>query len=394
MKLYRQRYLTMYDRADLYVPFYERGLSLLAEGGRLGFICANRWIKNKYGGPLRRLVSQSFHLESYIDFTDCPAFQSEVIAYPAVTIIRRGKGENTRVSHRPKVDSATLRPLASRLVNNEPGPNINDSTGIVSGSSPWLLDNPERLKVIRRLENKFLPLEEGGCRVGIGVATGIDKVFIRPDKDLPVEPDRKLPILMTKDVQDGEIRWGGNMVLNPFDGETKNLIELQDFPKFAQYINQHQEAISRRHAAKKNPDRWYKTIDRIYPSLTTTPKLLIPDIKGKASVVFDHGQFYPHHNFYYVVSDSWDLRALQAVLLSRVTQAFISTYSLWMRGDFLRYQAQYLRRIRLPDWQQVDRSLKKRLANAGKTREMSSLDAAVQEFYGLDDTAWQQLCPQ
>jgi len=52
---YRQRYSTIYDRADLYVPFIERSLRLLAPGGALGFICADRWMKNRYGGPLRRL---------------------------------------------------------------------------------------------------------------------------------------------------------------------------------------------------------------------------------------------------------------------------------------------------------------------------------------------------
>ena len=52
---YRRRFSTIYDRADLYVPFIEHGLSLLTPGGRLAFICADRWMKNKYGGPLRRL---------------------------------------------------------------------------------------------------------------------------------------------------------------------------------------------------------------------------------------------------------------------------------------------------------------------------------------------------
>ncbi len=33
---YRRRYQTMYDRADLYIPFIERSLSLLAEDGALG----------------------------------------------------------------------------------------------------------------------------------------------------------------------------------------------------------------------------------------------------------------------------------------------------------------------------------------------------------------------
>ena len=39
---YRRRYRTVYDRADLYVPFIERSLGLLSTTGRLGFICADR----------------------------------------------------------------------------------------------------------------------------------------------------------------------------------------------------------------------------------------------------------------------------------------------------------------------------------------------------------------
>ena len=54
---YRSRYRTMFDRADLYIPFIEKSLSLLSSGGHLGFICADRWMKNKYGGPLRQLIS-------------------------------------------------------------------------------------------------------------------------------------------------------------------------------------------------------------------------------------------------------------------------------------------------------------------------------------------------
>ena len=36
---YRFRYTTIFDRADLYIPFIERSLNLLESGGTLGFIC-------------------------------------------------------------------------------------------------------------------------------------------------------------------------------------------------------------------------------------------------------------------------------------------------------------------------------------------------------------------
>lgn len=79
---YRSRYLTMYDRADIYIPFIERSLSVLSAGGCLGFICADRWMKNRYGGPLRSLVAEQFHLKFYVDMVGTPAFHADVSAIP------------------------------------------------------------------------------------------------------------------------------------------------------------------------------------------------------------------------------------------------------------------------------------------------------------------------
>lgn len=391
LKLYRSRYDTMYDRADLYIPFFERGLTLLAPDGALGFICADRWMKNKYGGPLRQLVSERFHLSYHIDFTGCPAFHDDVIAYPAVTVIRNGKGKITRTAHRPQVSSENLTRLASALCSAGKADGVTDAFNIVAGSSPWLVDQPARLNVIRQIESKFPTLAEADCQVGIGVATGVDRVFIRKDDELPVEPNRKIPIVLTRDVKGGEIEWDGKMLLNPFDGDSPKLVDPKDFPLFEAYLSENREAIARRHVAKKNPRTWFKTIDRIYPSLAKTPKLLIPDIKGEPTVVYDEGRYYPHHNFYYVISKTWELRALQAVLLSPVAQAFVAAYSLRMRGDCLRYQAQYLRRIRLPQWAELSAHAKASLTEAGISQDQSEIRLAVQPIFRLNDDDWENL---
>src|SRR5690606_4724360 len=47
MDEYRRRYSTVFDRADIYIPFIERSLRLLAREGVVGFICADRWMKNR-----------------------------------------------------------------------------------------------------------------------------------------------------------------------------------------------------------------------------------------------------------------------------------------------------------------------------------------------------------
>ncbi len=55
-------------------------------------------MKNRYGGPLRALVAKDFHLKVHVDMTDTPAFLSDVVAYPAITIITRDKPGVTRLA--------------------------------------------------------------------------------------------------------------------------------------------------------------------------------------------------------------------------------------------------------------------------------------------------------
>ena len=382
---YRSRYQTMYDRADIYIPFIERSLSVLSDGGSLGFICANRWMKNRYGGPLRSFVAERFRLKVYVDMVDTPAFHSNVIAYPAITVISREAPGATRIAHRPAVDRAALANLADLLrapaLPKEAGA-VRELAQVTNGSEPWLLESADQMAMIRRLEERFLLLEEVGCKVGIGVATGADRAFIGNFDALDVEPDRKLPLVTTTDIMSGEVAWRGQGVINPF-AESGRLVDLDDYPRLRRYVGARREVIAGRHCAQKAPANWYRTIDRITPTLAARPKLLIPDIKGEAHIVFEAGKLYPHHNLYYVTSDDWELRALQAVLLSAVTRLFVATYSTKMRGGFLRFQAQYLRRIRIPRWVDVPEPLRRELAEAAITRDVQACNRAAFKLYGL-----------
>lgn len=385
MNEYRARYRTIYDRADIYVPFIERSLSLLTKEGRLGFICADRWMKNRYGGPLRDMVANEFHLKFYVDMVDTPAFHSDVIAYPAITVIARGKSQTTRIAHRPAIDRIVLSNLAEELLSRgkaDPTGGVTDLHGVAAGAEPWILEASDRLALVRRLEKEFPKLEDAGCKVGIGVATGADKAFIGPYDELAVEPCRKLPIAMTRDITSGAVHWRGLGVVNPFGNDGK-LVDLGQFPQLRRYLEERRDQIAKRHVAQKMPANWYRTIDRIYPELAQKPKLLIPDIKGSAHIVYEDQGLYPHHNLYYITSESWDLHALQAILLSGIARLFVAAYTTKMRGGYLRFQAQHLRRIRVPKWSDVSPRLKAELAAAGKNANVAAANKAVIELYGL-----------
>ena len=396
LDLYRRRYETIYDRADLYVPFIQRGLELLEEEGRLSFICTNRWLKNKYGKPLRRMIARGFQLRAFVDMEGTPAFHSEVLAYPGILLVSRSpqapERGATRVAIRPPLVQASLTKLARRLRGEGRTSNRVHAVPMPSRpGDPWLLDDPDQLCLLRRLEGRFPALEQASCRVGIGVATGADSVFIQAYEDLDVEEERKLPLVLAGDVRNEGVSWSGKGLLNPFD-ESGELVSLEDWPRFRAVLQEHEARLRKRHVARRNPEGWYKTIDKVYPDLLGRPKLLIPDIKGQAVVAYDPGKYYPHHNLYYVVSEDWDLQALGAVLRSPIAVFFVSCYCTHMAGGFLRFQAQYLRRIRIPEWRDVPREIQRELTESGRRGEPAGWNALAR-LYGLSEAELEILRP-
>jgi hypothetical protein len=241
--------------------------------------------------------------------------------------------------------------------------------------------------MLEDLSDRFGLLEDEstGTRVGIGIATGADKIFVAQGKDdTDVEDDRLLPLAMVRDTTSGVINWQGAHLVNPWSAEGK-LVDLADYPRMARYFQRHGADLRKRYIAVKQPDRWYKTIDKVDHRLTTKPKLLFPDMKSTIHPVLDEGGLYPHHNLYFIVSDEWDLRVLGGLLLSKVAEAFISAYAVKMRGGTLRFQAQYLRKIRVPDPAGICDDDRAALADAFERRDVQAATIAALSAYGLTE---------
>jgi hypothetical protein len=209
-------------------------------------------------------------------------------------------------------------------------------------------------------------------------------VFIGPLDELDVEDDRKLPLATNRCVSNDGLAWTGKGVINPFRDDG-TLVDLAEYPRLAAHFERHRTQLESRHTAKSDPGkRWYKTIDRITPSLTAREKLFVPDIKGDAdSITYDPGTLYPHHNLYYITSDTWNLRALQALLRSGIAHLFIAAYSVRIGGGYLRFQAQNLKRIRVPLWESLTPEQKQTLNAAGESGAKVT-SAFLEDLYQLE----------
>ncbi len=253
---------------------------------------------NQYGSDLRRLVSSSYAVEAVVSMHDVDAFEASVSAYPAVTVIRRAEQSTAVVANAKKSFGEANAPSLTKWVSSPRKSVTTKALSAVKLSEwfdsdlSWPSGDPANLALVADLERRFPPLQDPstGTRVGIGVASGDDSVFLTDETDL-VEFDRLLPLLMTRDTRSGEAKWSGTHLVNPWqDGQ---LVDLDDYPRLARYLRGHSSEVRDRHVARKNPAAWYRTIDRVDPELKARDKLVIPDLKAFIQPVLDRGETYP-----------------------------------------------------------------------------------------------------
>jgi hypothetical protein len=387
---YRSRWPTMQGRGDIYVGFLERSLRMLEPGGKAGFICADRWMRNSYGAALRELVASRFAVEHVWSMHDVDAFTTPVSAYPAITVLaNHPQSAVVAADTTSEFTAASAAALVKAAADSEfsgfcaPGVTAHRLTRWFAGRELWPTGSPARLGLIRLLNDRFGPLDDEatGTRVSIGVATGADKVYITKDPGL-VEADRLLPLATRADLMSGTFCWQGSYLVNPWT-EDGTLVRLADYPRLAAYLSRHPE-IRDRHVARRDDAAWFRTIDKVHAKLTGQPTILLQDMRAHIHPVLEPGGHYPHHNLYYVVSDTWDLEVLGGLLLSRVAQAFIEAYCVRMRGGTLRFQAQYLKRIRVPRPDQIAAATERALRQAFRDRDAVAATRAAADAYGID----------
>lgn len=378
---YRDKWSVMSGRADVYVGFFEAGLSLLDEGGVLCFVCADRWMHNQYGAGLRRHVVDNFALRLVLELHHSDVFDVPVAAYPAITLIERAPHSSTALATAGSdFGEATSDGFRAWWLSNRTDDvsALTFSAALLEGrfraGESWPSGPPERLRLIADLEARLPSLSEVGVSIGVGVATGADKIYVVTEP-MGVEAELLKPAVGPSDLRDGVVAWTGRSIVSPWNGS--GLIDLTSYPGAAKYFRKNMKALKARYVAKRNPNAWWRTIDRPSSDDYKGAKLIVADINDRIEPVLDAEGFWPLHSAYYITSSEWDIEALGGYLLSDIAGAFVEAYSVKMANGHLRVSAQYLKKIRLPRFADVDERARAELVGAFRSRDRAKATVAA-----------------
>ena len=242
-----QKYKAYSGTADLFVYFYELGITHIKGNGLLGFICSNKFFRANYGENLRKFILENTQITHIIDFAGVKVFEDASVD-SAITIFRKIRaGENSKFNF-----------LASSTINLKTQKFIQIPQSTLNETNFTFLDN-SKFELKNKIEKVAKPLKDWDVNIYRGILTGLNEAFIidsdTRDKILnncvgeEREQIQKLirPILRGRDIKRYDYEWAGLWLINIHNGYgTKPRINIDNFPKLKLYLDKFEPKLSKR----------------------------------------------------------------------------------------------------------------------------------------------------
>lgn len=342
---------------DIYVVFVEKGLALLNERGRLGFILPHKFFNAQYGEPLRKVLAEGRHLGKVVHFGDQQVFENAT-TYTCLLFLEKG-GRN-------EFQFIRAHDLAKWRLGEAQAEGTIQATSV--GPSEWNFVVGSGSELFERLKAMPVKLRDVAARMAQGIRTSANEVYVlevirREDgmivarsetsSEIEIESALLLPFLQGKEIKAYSIRYSGKAVLVPYivEDQRARLIPERDlqksYPRALAYLRQNRTFLERREKGRMQGANWY---GYVYPKnieLMRCPKLLVPDIADRAAFAYDNEGQYAFTSGYAITlrTAKESPHYLLGVLNSAVLNFYLRRISTPMRGGFFRYFTQFIEQL-------------------------------------------------
>jgi len=392
---YKSNYKSFFQKADIYLLFIEKAISLLKENSGLSFINPTLFLSSDYGQGLREFLTQ-YKVSTIVDFGDLPIFE-EAITYTGIFFINKSKPENIKFK---KIDS--LSSIIASL--NEPKYETFNQSNF--GKENWVLKNEKH----NNLLNKLKSYQNLGSNAAInsGCFTGFDKAFFVDDKTIEehdLEEDVIKPVIMGKEPKKYKLQKPIKQCIYPYklgENNKTEIIEEQSFktlfPNCYNYLLNFKHELENRMDSRKT----FKEMGRIWYSYTRKglinifdeKKILVGYIVSKNTYCLDEiGYMFSVGRVFAIQPNDKQLsEVILGILNSKVSQFLMTSLCPIKQGGFYKISSQYLNSFPIPKLEgKISNAIRDLVLTIQSTKVTDTtelepqIDQMVYKLYGLTE---------
>ncbi|MCH7990443.1 MAG: N-6 DNA methylase, partial [Planctomycetes bacterium] len=333
------------ERTDLYVYFIEKEHALLAPRGVFGMIVSNKFIRAKYGEPLRKHLESAATIERIVDLAGLPVFRGATVRTIVLITSRLRSNGRRWVAYSPPPTKEELRQVET---GRRPLSDVCDANAykIRIGElreSGWRLNRPKYAELMDALTAKGTTLKnfmDGNiCR---GIVSGLTDAFVigreQRDKIIAANPKAKniiRPFLQGRQIRRFEIEQSDEFLIYTHHG-----IDMDPYPAVIEHLRPFRSRLEKR-ATKQH---WYELQQPqfAYAEFLENPKIVFPDIATGCRFALDTAGHFGANTVYFLPTANLPLLG---VLNSRLAFFFFQQTCAALEGPgeaYLRFFGQYL----------------------------------------------------
>jgi hypothetical protein len=350
-----KHYVVAADRTDLYAYFFERGVGILKDGGRLGYISSSTFFRTGSGEKLRVFLTDNAAIEAVIDFGDMQIFEG-VTTYPAILTLRKGKERDDGALAFLKIGETLPADLDAAFTAGEiamPRARL--------GAGSWQFEDDALAKLRDKIVGGRKTLGEVYGPPLFGIKTGLNEAFIvdQQTRNRLVKQDKKSakllkPFLRGEDVKRWRVEPEGLFLINI----PRDKIDIDSYPAIRDWLKPFKIGLENRATRQE----WFELqqAQLAYQPALDAPKIVYQDITADNPFALDREGFFVANTCYVIPHD--DL-ALLAYLNSKTAWFFFSSITNIARGGYLRLRTEFVQQTPVPQFSKSARSQLEKLAS-------------------------------
>lgn len=397
---------------DIYVLFVEKALSLLREGGVLGFILPSKFFNADYGEGLRKVISENKSLNKLVNFKDFQVFDNAT-TYTCLLFLKKSKNKNFEyLELNNKNELNTSSRVFMKLQYKK-------STLEQPSQENWSFATGDNTDIIGKLKKIELKLGDISKDIFQGFLSGRDRIYfvsligdgkevvkvinLSDKKEYVVEKKLLKKVLKGKEIRRWKIDWKNLYMVYPYvinDG-TSSLVSIDElkkqYPHIYQYLLHYKkDLMSSETSEAVDETNWYRFRRARSPEQFENPKLITQVLASKNSFTFDEKD-----GFYFVgggnaggfgitLNDNFssDYYFVLSLLNSKLLEFYLKHISTPFRGGYYSYGKRFIEKfpIVVPSDKEkfkLTELAKRQLENSKKLREFG--DKKTSETVKLEE---------